>query len=171
MKTDHIFIWGLFIILLGGVGIYLARPVFLGIVKEEEKKREKVQVPQPASKEISAPVETRGSVNRIVPEEEFDGSIIQYSEENGFIPNRIKIKPEESGLGCFIKIVNKSVKPLTIRLSPHSSKDNHGFLYPSIPPGEDSIIDPRYRIEKIAFHNHEKPKDDFFVDMNSQCLP
>ncbi len=107
---------------------------------------------------------------RIKNEEEFRGAEVRYSDR-GFLPKNIDLSRQAPEDNCFIKIINESILPLTIRLSPHSPKDDRGFHYTPIPPAEALIIDPRYgTMENLSFHNHAKPIDEFSVTLDPICF-
>ena len=116
------------------------------------------------------PLPSPPAPTRITDKEKLSNLAIRHSEK-GFVPTRIKVSREMPEGSCLIRIINEGALPLIIRLSPHHPKDDWGVLYPPIPSKSSSIIDPRYRIETIAFHNHEKPSEEFKVDLDSQCLP
>lgn len=88
---------------------------------------------------------------------------------SGFTPAVVVVRDNNDHTGCFVAVFNKSVSALTIRLSPYSSEDNLGVLYPPIPPGQSVLIDPRYRVPKIAFHNHTNPAQEFSVAFDQTC--
>jgi|SRR3989344_1752847 len=86
-----------------------------------------------------------------------------------FTPQSITIQNKDND-GCILSLTNQDLKPLLIRLSPHSEKDDRGVLYPEILPGESMLIDPRYRIPEIAFHNHKNPHEEFRVVLGESCV-
>lgn len=105
----------------------------------------------------------------IVSEEEIDISRNEVIYKNGaFSPLSITIQNKNTG-SCIVSVGNQGSKPLLIRLSPHSEKDDTGSLYPEIPPGESILIDPRYRIPNITFHNHRNPAEEFKVILGEGC--
>lgn len=114
------------------------------------------------------PDSSAGPVTKIKSVDESFMAVVRYSSE-GFLPKRVTLRQNTEGLGCFIKIANGSDRPLSIHLSPHSISDERGFLYGPILPNDSLMIDPRYRIDKIAFHNHEKPDDEFSVELGEEC--
>lgn len=109
-----------------------------------------------------------GPVTRIKSADEASMAMVRYSVD-GFSPQKIMLRQNAEGLGCFVKIINESAGTLNIHLSPHSISDARGFLYGPILPNDSLMIDPRYRIDKIAFHNHEKPDDEFSVELGEGC--
>lgn len=96
-------------------------------------------------------------------------SVVVYSEA-GFTPKKVIISGSDPNEGCLLTIINSSSAELLIRLSPHSEKDDVGFPYSPIPPGKSLRIDPRYRLEKIVFHNHKNPVQEFGVELGSSCV-
>ena len=85
-----------------------------------------------------------------------------------FFPASTTVQNQD-GDGCILAIINQDPGSLLIRLSPHSEKDDQGVLYPEIAPGESILIDPRYRIAEIAFHNHRNPNEEFKVILGEGC--
>lgn len=118
---------------------------------------------------LDAPnVSGRGATHKIIDKEGLDKTEIIY--KNGkFFPAVVTLEQDNSGIGCLITIVNRSEAPLTIRLSPHTERTDWGAQYDAIPPRGELIIDPRFRIPKIAFHNHGKPSEEFSVNLRSSC--
>lgn len=110
-----------------------------------------------------------GASTRIINEREFAGPSLTYAS-GVFSPKEFTIKQNDTGDGCLIRIFNQSSQALNIRLSPHSPKDDRGFHYSAIPPGSAGIIDPRYRLPDVAFHNHDKPDEEFSVHLDESCL-
>lgn len=110
-----------------------------------------------------------GGTTRIVEEKEFTGASSTYASGT-FSPQKLTVRQNENGDGCLIRIFNKSGRALTIRLSPHSVKDDRGFQYSPILSGGVGIIDPRYHLSDVAFHNHEKPTEEFSVHLDESCL-
>lgn len=95
---------------------------------------------------------------------------VRYSNQ-GFSPLEISIKSTPENRNCLLKITNESDKPLTVRLSPHHPQDDWGTMYAAIAARNTATIDPRYRVEKIAFHNFEKPEHEFSVILDPRCMP
>lgn len=133
-------------------------------------------IPQAAKEDLSGPSRSQearevqsGGGTRIVEEQEFSGSSVIYTS-GIFSPASITIKENAIGDGCLIRIFNKGDHTLTIRLSPHSAKDDRGFQYSPILSGGAGIIDPRYHLSDVAFHNHEKPVEEFSVHLEKSCL-
>lgn len=109
-----------------------------------------------------------GQVTKIKSLDEASMAVVRYSAD-GFSPKKLTLRQNAEGLGCFVKIINVGDSPLSIHLSPHSISDVRGFLYGPILSNDSLMIDPRYRIDKIAFHNHEKPDDEFSVELSEGC--
>lgn len=118
-----------------------------------------------SEREGGAPV--RNPSTHILPPQEFTGATIRYTM-HGFSPNIITL--EQNEMGCVLRIANDTNNILIIRLSPHTLRDNWGFAYAPLAPGASLTIDPRYRIAKIAFHNHERPEEEFKVILRGGCI-
>ncbi len=110
-----------------------------------------------------------GGGTRIIEEREFGGLSVIYNS-GVFSPKSITLKETGTGDGCLIRISNVSKSPLIIRLSPHSAKDDRGFQYSPILPGSAGIIDPRYHLADVSFHNHERPVEEFSAHLDESCL-
>lgn len=110
-----------------------------------------------------------GSQTTIRDNAELETAVVTY-DGSKFSPEKVSITSEPGNQSCLLTVVNKSFVPLSIRLSPHDPKDERGFPYPAVLPGEQSIIDPRYRIPEISFHNHEKPNESFSISLAEGCL-
>lgn len=117
----------------------------------------------------TTPTPNPGTVH-IKDKEDFPGSAVTYTAQD-FSPRTIKIKFNGSYDSCMVSVTNLTKEELVVRLSPHDPKDGWGFLYNPIPPNGSLILDPRYRIPKIAFHNHKNPAHEFIVDLDPKCLP
>lgn len=100
--------------------------------------------------------------------EKSDFPTIFYSGEE-FSPKKINVVFKEDGTGCLFMLKNQSVKELLIRLSPYSKEDTYGFPYPVVPPQSFSLIDPRYHIADLEFHDHNAPEHSFAVHLDSGC--
>lgn len=138
-----------------GAAIVLGGLVFLSREEPKITKTENVE----KSKTPEA------GVTKIVDSAPTSGMVVY---ENGkFSPSRVNLGDTESN--CVISVMNKSAAPLLVRLSPHSPTDSQGVLYPEIQPGQSMLLDPRFRIPAIAFHNHRNPREEFSVDLGSVC--
>lgn len=116
--------------------------------------------------ELPEPAPQKEANRTTITDEEPAGATVVYIAGK-FIPTDIKLVRASSD--CFISIVNKSSAPLLLRLSPHSPKDDVGALYPEVKPGDVMLLDPRFRVEKIAFHNHKNPAEEFLVTLGEGC--
>ena len=112
-----------------------------------------------------------GPPARVFLQEAADGPAVRYTD-NGFMPEEIDLSQTDSGLGCFIPIVNESREALLLRLSPHEKavKGNYGFMYDAIPPGNSLVIDPRYGRPQESFHNFNHPAHEFAVRFDASCV-
>lgn len=105
---------------------------------------------------------------RVVTGEESSEPSVTY-RTGEFDPQKLTLKANNSGGGCFVRVVNASANPLAIELGPYSAGDYRGPQYAAIPPGGNVLIDPRYRIPKIVFYNRDKPAEDFLVELEKGC--
>lgn len=99
-----------------------------------------------------------------IPQEDTTPKATVFYSGNEFTPNNVVVKD-----ACLLEIVNKSEEPLLIRLNPHSEKNNIGVQYPKIAPENSLLLDPRYRIPQIGFHNHGNPNHAFSVTLDKEC--
>lgn len=151
-KNNTVFFFVACLLVLGGLVIF-----FLG-----QKESPEVSTPASNEKEASA---VEAGVTKIVDEPPKSGSVVY---ENGkFFPKAVILQGGEGG--CLVSVQNKSSEPLLVRLSPHDPADRQGMQYPEIPPGQSILIDPRFRIPTIAFHNHKNPAEEFLVDPGNAC--
>jgi hypothetical protein len=113
--------------------------------------------------------EKKDNNTTMISGDNFSGPVVRYTGAE-FVPQEILLTPENGG--CLVTVLNEDRQDLTVRLGPHNLEGNDpGFSYDSVPPGEAQIIDPRYRIDEISFHNHARPGPDFSVTLDSLCLP
>ena len=102
---------------------------------------------------------------KVVGDQEISAGVVEY--KNGiFTPSVIKI---DKSMGCILGVINASNKVLKLGLSPHAEKGDTGFSYTETPPGETILVDPRYRIDKIAFHDHNHPGSELQVQLEGTC--
>lgn len=130
---------------------------------------DKIPVAIPTVQETPSPFSKNQEGSKIKTELDIDPedtSTVKYVN-GAFSPVKLTVNLGDNG--CLFKIINLSVDPLVIRLSPHSPEDKRGFPYPPVLPNQSVFIDPRYRIKDIAFHNHQKPKEEFSVKLNKNC--
>lgn len=86
----------------------------------------------------------------------------------GFVPSTISISIER-GLGCAVRLVNQTGKPLKIGISPHKEKDP-GPDYPLIAPGDNFLFDPRFSgFTELRFHSHTDPMSELTVKFERTC--
>lgn len=93
------------------------------------------------------------------------GAKVTY-RDGVFSPNKITINEE---LDCVLSVSNIGDKTLKLGLNPHSEKGDPGVIHPDTPPGETILVDPRYRIERIAFHDHNNPANELEVELEGLC--
>lgn len=155
----------LIIVLLAGIGSFLIYEFVRPSGIQSENNLSKVT---PESGQSSNVTKSTGASTKIQEKIAPSGQVVEYTP-GGFSPKVIEVKANKGNIDCLLGIFNKSPDSLLIRLSPHSLRDDYGFLYPEILPGETSIIDPRYRIPKIAFHNHQRPSEEFVVILGEGC--
>lgn len=107
--------------------------------------------------------------NNAVHVQEDNGIHATVRYEHGlFNPTHITVTNET---GCFVEIQNASDQSLVVRLGPYNLKQEKGFLYPSIAPHENSLIDPRYgAITQFSFYNKNNPSATFAVSIDPTCL-
>ncbi|MBI2640528.1 MAG: hypothetical protein HYW91_01420 [Candidatus Sungbacteria bacterium] len=163
MKEKYFWVGTGIIILVGLTAFFVVR--FFTAKESAPQPTASVNEQKQIASESNLP---RGSTVGIKSGEEAPAATIQYFA-SGFSPKKILLRQDTGGYGCLLQIVNASNQSLIIRLSPHSDKDEQGFAYDPIPAGGISLIDPRYRIPKIAFHNHEKPDEEFSVELGEGC--
>ncbi|MDP3778999.1 MAG: hypothetical protein Q8R30_03100 [bacterium] len=108
-----------------------------------------------------------------------NGSPVQVKEDqenpisvryaNGtFTPSEVTIKNET---GCFVEIQNAGDQNIIPRLGPYDPQKEQGFLYPSIAPGNTSLIDPRYGTgAAFSFYDKNNPAASFIVHIDPTCL-
>lgn len=160
-------------ILLGA----LSFSIVIIILFSNEKLREKKQYEK--NTHLSVPAVNSSSEHKeeapvynptanINSEKEFMDAIVRYTTY-GFFPRTITLQKYDKS-NCMLRIVNNTHDTLIIRLSPHATRDNWGFAYAPLLPGSSLTIDPRYRIPKIAFHNHARPEDEFEVIFSNECV-
>lgn len=103
---------------------------------------------------------------KVVDDQEISAGVVEY--KNGiFVPGTIKI---DENMGCLLAIINRGSEKFKLGLSPHDEKGDLGVDYTEIPPGESILLDPRYRIERIAFHDHNYPTGgELEVDLGGVC--
>lgn len=104
-------------------------------------------------------------------EETFEGpfvdNVVNYTDK-GFMPQELSIALER-GLGCAVRVVNRTDESVKIGLSPHGENDP-GAQYPPIEPGGNLLFDPRYSgFTELRLHNHEEPGQEFLVKFESSC--
>ena len=145
------------------VFLYFLTRFFFG---KADSLNESLPIVPPLHEEKVSPTQIeRGQAIKVVPEDAYQFPEVIYSE-NTFSPSSIALKSDH----CVLRIINKSSEELIIRLSPHSEKDNIGFHYSPIPPGQSLAIDPRYGQSDASFHNHKKPNQTFRVHLGRYCL-
>lgn len=146
-----------------GLAVFFSFNSFISDDRKIENQRPAIE-----NKKSPATDSSQQNVTQIKEGDDFSGAVVTYSSI-GFSPTKITLRANTTGSGCLIRVVNSSLWPLLLRLSPYSDKDNIGFPYSSISPKDSMIIDPRFRIERVAFHSREKPDDEFSVELGEGC--
>ncbi len=91
--------------------------------------------------------------------------VVRY-QDGSFSINKIKINGSSN---CVLAIANAGKETLKLGLSPHNEKGDPGVIYNETPPGEKILVDPRYRIERIAYHDHNRPAKELVVELEGVC--
>lgn len=113
--------------------------------------------------------QTEPSGNKTIIQESDTKSNIVFYRSGLFVPKEIKVENNDGGGSCFITILNESDKNLEIRLSPHKNEGDLGPRYDLVIPQGNLVLDPRFRIPEIAFHNHSLPFAEFKVILGKGC--
>lgn len=167
MKNNYLFLGGGALLFLG-VAAFLFFPAAPIPSSPDSSSSRNITVPAPEP--VTSPVvpPPAASAKTTITEEDTDIVTVRYRATDGFSPKQITIT--SAGLrACIFRVINESNTPLTIRLSPHRPQDDWGSPYPPIPSHGESLIDPRYRLDRIAFHNHEKPAEELRVSLEEAC--
>ena len=144
--------------------LFISLGVFLFLNHYDKKGSELLPIQE------SAPLNReKAPLTRVKSKEDFIGPTVLYSGDK-FFPANLTLTGKPEGSGCLLMILNESQNTLVVRLSPHSVKDDWGFPYLPISPGAQSVIDPRYHMADVAFHNHEKPSEEFSMHLAEPCL-
>lgn len=121
----------------------------------------------PANNEAEKQTEPSGN-KTIIQGSDTKSNIIFY-RSGAFTPKEIKVENNNGEGSCFITIFNESDKNLEIRLSPHKNEGDQGPRYDLVLSQGSLILDPRFRISEIAFHNHNLPSAEFKVVLGEGC--
>jgi hypothetical protein len=118
------------------------------------------------SKYIETPASVREEqkINAIIDGQEA-GEVVTY-QDGIFSPSKIKIGERSN---CILAIANTGNGILKLGLSPHNERGDLGVIYNETPPGETILLDPRYRIERIAYHDHNRPAKELEVELEGAC--
>lgn len=154
----YIGVFVIFFLVIAAVTIFLKHNA-LQETKLQEKEAESILNTEPIAPQKGNSPE--------IPTDNIKKPVVTY-RTSGFSSSVVMVEEHDSD-GCFITIQNESPRELLIRLSPHTEADNWGSQYPPIEPGGELIIDPRYRITSVAFHNHKNPKEEFMVNFGAGC--
>lgn len=164
LKSSILFI-ALFLLFISGV-IYSVLYLLPSYEKKESVGGEIQQIK--SGERYNQPFSENTATTKISEERKFKEAVVRY-KNGGFLSQEVILGQDDYGADCLITVINESPKPLTIRLSPHTERTDWGAQYDAIPPQGELIIDPRFRIPKIAFHNHEKPSEEFSVNLGEPC--
>lgn len=161
-KKDLYFLAIILFLLVAGTAMFGVNKFYL-----EESRQEKGQEKQQTAVSASS---GNSAVTTILEKKEGEtvGSTVEY-KSGEFTPSVVTLRNNAEHTGCFLTVVNRDYRPLLIRLSPHTAGENWGSLYPEIPAGGSISIDPRYRIPKIAYHDHRNPGEEFSVILEKEC--
>ena len=124
----------------------------------------------------------RWAVNVEVPEEKPGEVPPQIQEPNEavltpqviydgqtFRPSRV-LRDGPGSIGCIVVLLNRSVFPLKIGMSPHNPAGDPGPNYGTIAPGDKLQFDPRFvGIKALTFHNHNATEQEFMVEFGPNC--
>ena len=115
-------------------------------------------------------INVQNTQTRAIPQGKLVLPTINYRDHH-FTPVTTALEQNAQGTGCVIQVVNQSDTPLAIRLSPHEKalKGNYGGQYDPVPPGKSIIIDPRFDLGYVSFHNHAIPREEFHVRIGNSC--
>lgn len=156
-----------------GAGVVLL--LFIGITlllfRVAPSGGDRAREPENAPNESKPQDSNTGPEATIIDEKNFEGITVRYTDA-GFSPDRIVFSARDAKLsGCILKIQNDSSGDLLLRLGPPQEKDNKGFGYSPIPPGESGLIDPRYSgIFEEEFYNRKKTAHRFSASLNAPCF-
>lgn len=115
----------------------------------------------------AAPIDAPGPSSAAPRGAEFTPTVIY--DDNIFQPDRILRDGSES-IGCLVVLINRSRASLKIGISPHAVLKDPGPDYGAIAPGGKLIFDPRFvGIQKLVFHNHYHPEQEFTVEFGEKC--
>lgn len=113
--------------------------------------------------------QTEPSGNKTIIQESDPKSNNIFYRSGSFSPKEVKVENKNGEGSCFITVFNGSDKNLEIRLSPHKSENDLGPRYDLIIPQGNLILDPRFRIPEIIFHDHNLPSAEFKVILGEGC--
>lgn len=156
-----------FVVVLALLTFFALKGVNSDLQTEENISQEK-PVDNPANKEPEKQTEPSG--NKTIIQESNTKSNIVFYRSGSFAPKEIKVENQNNEGSCFITIFNESDKNLEIRLSPHKNEGDQGPRYDIISSQGNLILDPRFRIPEIAFHNHNFPSAEFKVILGEGCI-
>lgn len=132
-----------------------------------EVRQQKIELQK---EQLSTPPINGPQIRIVDPSDGGDFVTVEY-RDNGFTPKSVTLKQNESGLGCLLKIVNKSSKELLLRLSPYDPEGRRGFSFSPAAPGESIKIDPRHgSLNPLSFHNRHDPTKEFTVTLDRNCF-
>lgn len=120
--------------------------------------------------QFGAPSIDGPQIKIVAPADDKDFTAVEYRDD-GFIPSSVELKQNETGLGCFLKVINRSSRELLLRLSPYDPEGRRGFSFSPVAPGESIKIDPRHgSLNPLSFHNRHDPSKEFSVTLDSTCF-
>ncbi len=157
----------LFFVIIGAV-VLLAVAVFFILRTlpggEKDSKDSLEEPPSPALLQVPAATGPKTTISDEAPRE----SVIRYTL-SGFIPQEIMVGVTGQE-ACVITIVNETNESLVLRLGPYDPDDAIGPQYDAVDPGESILIDPRFRIPEIAYHDRAHPeRGEFSIILGAGC--
>lgn len=165
MKNKQTLLVALFLLILLGIGGF----ILIFILPPYLETSNKISPPKDTFYSLKN-IPTQAPSVKILPSTSFKGPVVKY--ENGFFyPSKLTLDNNEAGGWCLLSVFNGGQSDLIIRLNPHKEVGDTGFAYEPVLPGKSLVIDPRYNIPDVVFHNHKKPGAQFFVHLNPPCLP
>ncbi len=153
----------IFVAAIGGV-VMLAVIVFVMLRLASAPEETHQASPEPRAAPSSPPSQDTPQVQ--ISDEALTGPTVYYTK-TGFFPPEVSVKVASGG--CIVQIINQTSESLTLRLSPYDPKGVTGPQYEPVPTGGAILIDPRFRVPEIAFHDRVHPDKEFSVTLGTGC--
>lgn len=166
IKKEYIF-W---LFLAAGFIAALATLTFytLKIFEKNKLPIENSNKKEPPKNEAGRQIKSSG--NQTTIQESDPKNHLIFYRSGVFTPSKVRVENIDGKGSCFITIFNDSVENLKIGLSPHKKEGDQGPDYNFISPKSSLILDPRFRIPKVAFHNHNLPSAEFKITLGKGCM-